>query len=78
MCKSSVSLKIYDLPGRLVKTLADGEFSAGTHRVEWDGRDERGNEAASGVYLYHFVAGNYQQTRLPGAYRQTGKMVLMR
>ncbi|NUQ40146.1 MAG: T9SS type A sorting domain-containing protein [Calditrichaceae bacterium] len=65
----AVTLKIYDIRGRLVKTLADGEFPAGTHRVKWDGRDERGNEAASGVYLYHFVAGNYRQTR---------KMVLLR
>jgi len=38
---SHVTLKIYDLQGRLVKTLADGEFPAGTHRVKWDGRDER-------------------------------------
>jgi len=66
---SHVTLKIYDLQGRLVKTLTNGEFSAGTHRVEWDGRDEHGNGAASGIYLYHIKAGNYVETR---------KMVLMR
>ncbi len=66
---SHVSLKIYDLQGRLVRTLLNQEMEAGSHRVAWDGRDERGNGAASGIYLYHIKAGNYVETR---------KMVLMR
>ncbi|MCK6620132.1 MAG: T9SS type A sorting domain-containing protein [Calditrichaceae bacterium] len=75
---SHITLKIYDLQGWLVKTLLNQEMEAGSHRVAWNGRDERGNAAASGVYLYHFQAGEFSRSRLPGAYRQTGKMVLLR
>jgi hypothetical protein len=48
----AVSLQVYDLTGALVKTLVDGSFEAGYHSVVWDGLDENGNEAASGVYFY--------------------------
>ncbi|MFN2371778.1 MAG: FlgD immunoglobulin-like domain containing protein, partial [Candidatus Krumholzibacteriia bacterium] len=47
-----VSLKVYDGRGRLVRTLADGSRPAGPHRVVWDGRDDAGRAAASGVYHY--------------------------
>jgi hypothetical protein len=67
--RTAVSLKIYDIQGRLVKTLVKQEMEAGNHQVVWDGKDEAGNAAASGVYLYHFRAGNFGDT---------GKMVLMR
>jgi hypothetical protein len=60
---SFVNLKIYDIQGRLVKTLLKEELEAGIHQAVWDGRDELGNAAASGVYLYHLQAGNFVQTR---------------
>lgn len=44
-------LTVTDLQGRLVRTLAKGEFPAGTHSVSWDGRDESGARVAPGVYL---------------------------
>jgi hypothetical protein len=47
-----VDLIVYDIAGRLVKTLSAGPMVAGRHEVLWDGRDESGNEAASGVYYY--------------------------
>ncbi len=47
-----VSLKIYDGRGRLVRTLVDGVRAAGPHRVIWDGTDDAGRSAASGVYHY--------------------------
>ena len=47
-----VSLKVYDIAGKLVKTLVSETAEAGTYRAVWDGRDERGNRVASGVYLY--------------------------
>jgi hypothetical protein len=51
-----VDLRIYDVQGRLVRTLLAGEsFAPGTHEVPWDGRDETGAEAATGVYLSRFV-----------------------
>ncbi len=50
--KGLVSIRIFDVNGRLVRTLADREFPAGIHTVAWDGRSQAGGEAASGVYFY--------------------------
>jgi subtilisin-like proprotein convertase family protein len=52
----AVQLLLYDLRGRLVRRLVDGELPAGRHEVLWDGRDGQGREQASGVYLARFVA----------------------
>lgn len=46
-----VSVRIYSLDGRLVKTLMDGAAEAGTHEVLWDGRDNSGSQVRSGVYF---------------------------
>ncbi len=45
------SLKVFDVRGRLVRTLAHGEHKAGRYMVEWRGRDNRGAGVASGVYF---------------------------
>ncbi len=50
--RSRVTLGIYDVSGRLVARLDAGDRDAGSHRVEWDGRDGRGGTVASGVYFY--------------------------
>jgi len=47
-----VRLDIFDLQGRLVRSLVDGTRAAGEHRVVWDGRDGAGIAAASGTYVY--------------------------
>jgi hypothetical protein len=47
-----VTLRIYDGRGRLVRTLVDEVRGAGPHRVRWDGADDGGRAAASGVYHY--------------------------
>lgn len=49
---SSIRLVIYDLLGREVKTLLDGNRQSGRHVVAWDGTDETGSTVASGLYLY--------------------------
>ncbi|MEN8008470.1 MAG: FlgD immunoglobulin-like domain containing protein [Candidatus Krumholzibacteriota bacterium] len=49
------TVNIYDLKGRLVRSLADGEFTAGPHSVTWDGRGNGGRRAGSGVYLVRVV-----------------------
>jgi hypothetical protein len=46
----NVSLRIFDVRGALVKTLASGHYEAGVHEVTWDGLTSRGSRAASGVY----------------------------
>ncbi len=50
-------LSIHAVDGRLVRRLLDAELPAGEHEVEWDGRDERGAAAASGVYFFRLQAG---------------------
>lgn len=44
-------VRIYDVAGRRVRTLADGEFTAGTHALAWDGTDDRGRLVGHGVYF---------------------------
>ena len=46
------SLRVYDLKGNLVRTLLEGNQSVGRHVVAWDGRDDAGRVAPSGVYVY--------------------------
>jgi hypothetical protein len=48
--QEQLSLEIYDVSGRVVRTLASGPAGAGTTDVYWDGRDERGARLPSGVY----------------------------
>ena len=54
---ADVRVEVYDLRGRRVRTLADGPLAAGAHDVRWDGRDDAGRAAVSGVYLYRVHAG---------------------
>jgi len=55
--KQAVSLTVYDLRGRRVRTLIDSELEPGNHRIQWDGRDHRGRTVSSGIYLYTLKAG---------------------
>ncbi len=48
----SVRVRVYNIGGRLVRTLIDGSLSAGRHEVLWDGTAGDGTEVSSGVYLY--------------------------
>lgn len=47
-----VTLKIYDVSGRLVQTLSDEPRGGGLHTIEWNGKDRQGSPVASGVYFY--------------------------
>lgn len=64
-----VKVVIYNLAGQLVRTLLDAQHAAGKFQTHWDGKDELGNQVASGVYLYQLQAGSFQATQ---------KMILMR
>jgi hypothetical protein len=56
-------IAIYDVAGRLVRTLLRGHATAGDHEVVWDGRDDAGRQVASGVYLYQLRQGDVIDTR---------------
>ena len=59
----NVSLAVYDVSGRLVRTLASGTQEMGTHTITWDGRNDAGATVSSGVYFYRLDAGKFSQTR---------------
>jgi flagellar hook assembly protein FlgD len=58
-----VSIQIFDLNGRLVKTLADAQMQAGTHQLIWNAKDEKGNGVVTGIYLLKIQAGSYAETK---------------
>jgi hypothetical protein len=58
-----VSLTIYNILGQKVKTLFEGYQEAGFKIVNWDGKDERGKDLASGIYFYQLKAGEVTQTK---------------
>ncbi|HKB84807.1 MAG TPA: LamG-like jellyroll fold domain-containing protein, partial [Ignavibacteriaceae bacterium] len=57
-----VSLVVYDLLGRKVKTLFNENTHAGFHTAEWDGTNEYGNKVATGLYFYQLKAESIQLT----------------
>ena len=66
---SSVELSVISLHGEVVKTLLSRRYSAGSHRVIWDGCDDRGRPLASGTYLARLRCGERMACQ---------KMVLLR
>lgn len=58
-----VELRVFDVHGRLVRTLVSGSREARLHRVEWNGRDDRGQEIPNGVNFYQLTAGAQSTTR---------------
>ena len=62
-------MKVYDVSGRLIRTLVSKNMSAGKHKVLWDGKNNGGSPVASGVYFYRIIAARDTATR---------KMVLLR
>jgi YVTN family beta-propeller protein len=58
-----VNLVIYDVTGRLVRTLVNEKQQPNTYRVVWNGVNDHGQPVASGMYFYKLTAGKYHQTR---------------
>lgn len=63
------NVRVYDISGRIVRTLVNETLSTGKHRAIWDGRDDRGAAVASGVYVCRLEAEGKIATR---------KMVLLK
>ena len=57
-----IELTLYDLSGRMVRSLAKGAFVAGTHDVTWDGLDQAGRPSAPGVYMARLKGARTQAT----------------
>jgi hypothetical protein len=67
--QSKVSLKIFNVMGRLVKEFSPTNYGAGEHAVIWDATDADGGAVPSGVYTYQLNAGRFSENR---------KMILIR
>jgi len=67
--KEHISMRVYDVSGRLVRVLVDEVREAGSYEVVWDGANDRGRATASGIYFCRMEADEYQKTV---------KMVLLR
>ncbi|MBI4726531.1 T9SS type A sorting domain-containing protein [candidate division TA06 bacterium] len=57
--KEAVQVSIYDIQGRLVKTIVNGTIAPGTHLLNWDGKDNAGQYAANGVYFISVKAESF-------------------
>jgi len=64
-----VQIKVFDIRGRVVATLVDREETAGSHTVQWSGREDSGRTLGSGVYFYRMQTASFNRTR---------KMVLLK
>lgn len=63
------TLRVYNVQGQLVRTLARGAMGSGWHRLVWDCRDDRGRAVAGGMYLYRLSTDGRAAT---------GKMMVIR
>jgi len=67
---SKVSLKVYDITGRVVKTiLNNATYDVGQHVVKWDGTNQNETKVSSGMYVYRFSAGKFSKL---------GRMILVK
>jgi hypothetical protein len=64
-----VVLRVYDVSGRLVRTLVEGQKESNRYVITWDGKNDRGAEVAAGIYLYKLQFGSKSITK---------KMVIVR
>ena len=64
-----VNITIYDMMGRVVKTLVNGSQTAGYKSIKWNATNDRNESVSAGLYLYTIQAGEFRQTK---------KMVLLK
>jgi hypothetical protein len=50
---------LYDVRGRLIRTITRGSYTAGYQLAAWDGRDDRGREVAAGIYFLRAESGDH-------------------
>ena len=67
--EGNINLSIYDMTGRLVNTLVDGNLKQGYHSITWNGFDSNGHAVSSGMYIYALNGKDVSITK---------KMVLMK
>ena len=61
--ETSVTLRVYDMTGQVVRTLVQGSLAPGNYTQLWDGRNEAGSKVGSGVYFYQLQAGSFSSKK---------------
>jgi flagellar hook assembly protein FlgD len=61
--RTMLHLRIWDVDGRMVRSLVDGVAEPGVHTVRWDGRDASGVSVPSGIYYYLLAGEGFEVTR---------------
>lgn len=59
----NVSIRVFDITGRLVRVLVNEEQGAGIHRIQWDSKNGHGQAVASGIYVYEIRSDNFVTSR---------------
>ena len=72
---SHIKLTVFDLSGRVVTNLVNKNITAGTHHTIWNGKDNKGRQVSSGVYLYTLMATSNETGKM---FTQSNKMVLLK
>ncbi len=60
---SFVTIKVYDMLGREVKTLINQQMVSGNHSIDWNADNNLGIKVATGMYIYRITAGNFVSTK---------------
>jgi len=58
-----VSLALYDVSGRLVKSFVKEEITRGKYSIQWNGTDAKGAKLSSGIYFFRITAGSFNKTQ---------------
>ena len=66
---ANVNITIYDIMGRVVKTMVNSQENAGFKSIQWNATNDKGSPVSAGLYLYTIQAGEFRQTK---------KMVLLK
>jgi hypothetical protein len=61
--ESKVRLEIINILGQRIRILVDETMPSGDYQAVWDGTDDRGEQAASGIYFYRLLSGSFTKTR---------------
>ena len=60
---STINLKIYNIKGKEITTLAKGNYTAGNYQFTWNGTDCNGHQVCPGIYIYRLEAGLFYETK---------------
>ena len=71
---ADVKLEVYNIQGQLIRTLVNGNHSAGEHHAIWNGTDASGSAVVSGVYFYRITATGEMNNH----YTFTRRMILLK